>query len=126
MLTDIVRFIFTALLGSICFLSTHVITAYTADAKQFLNRPMVMHRYPWIGSLAGLLSITVFILIPINGWFIWGWTGVASLTLFWLLISNSISPIRHYVSTRPFHSLLLAAPLLFGLTVINFLLFRSK
>jgi hypothetical protein len=47
-----------------------------------------MHRKPWLGTIAGITSILVFITLPINGWFIAKWLGFFSLPIFWFAATN--------------------------------------
>lgn len=105
----------------------YVLTAYVADEQQFVNRPMIMHRFPMIGTGAGFISIVIFIIIPVNGWLIGDWTGAILLTLFWLLISNPIvRTITAYRSTRlslyisnPFFQVVISLLCLIGFTIVN-------
>lgn len=91
MIEEIVRFILTSLAGSICFLGCHKITGYVADPRQLMTTvPHIMSKHPWIGSATGLLSFFVLLLVILNGWLIWHWTGLVSLPLFWFVVSNPL------------------------------------
>ncbi len=84
----ILMFLLISIASSVIFLGCHVITSYSADPKQFINRPIIMHRKPWLGTIAGITSILVFITLPINGWFIAKWLGFFSLPIFWFAATN--------------------------------------
>ena len=93
-------FLLISITSSIIFLGCHAITSYSADPKQFINRPIIMHRKPWLGTIAGITSILVFITLPINGWFIAKWLGVFSLPIFWFAATNpTISFLLKYPSS---------------------------
>jgi hypothetical protein len=49
-----------------------------------------MLKYPWIGKATGPLSFFVLLLVILNGWLIWHWTGLVSLPLFWFVVSNPL------------------------------------
>ena len=111
MISDIVRLVLTALAASICFVGCHTITGYVADDRQFSNRPHLMHRQPWIANVTGILSGIVFLLVPLNGWLVWGWMGAIALLLFWLSLCNPLVKLEStYPFTRP--SLIISNPFL--------------
>lgn len=86
---EIVRFVMTSFVGSVCFLGCHTITSYVANPIQLITtRPHIMSKHPWLGNAAGILSFLVFLLVILNGWLIWHWIGMVLLPLFWFIVSN--------------------------------------
>lgn len=126
MISDIVRLVLTGLAASICFVGCHTITGYVADDQQFLNRPHLMHRKPWIANVTGILSGIVFVLVPLNGWLVRGWTGAIALLLFWLSLCNPlVKTATTYRSSSTRASLIISNPFLqvpFGAALLSMLL----
>ena len=91
MVIKIILFLLTSVLSSVTFLGCHVITSYNADPGQFLNKPIIMHRNPWLGTLTGILSIVVFLSLFLNGWFIAKWLGIVTLPISWFIINSTVS-----------------------------------
>lgn len=92
MIGETVRFILTSLVGSICFLGCYKITGYVVEPRQFMVMgPHIMLKHPWIGKATGPLSFFVLLLVILNGWLIWHWTGLVSLPLFWFVVSNPLA-----------------------------------
>jgi hypothetical protein len=131
MIEKIVLLLMTSLASSLCFLGCHSITGYIADPRQsIVNMPHIMYKHPWLGNVAVLLSILVFILVPLNGWLIGRWIGMISLFLFWFIVSNPfVTRVTAYRSTsltlfisNPFLQVIIGTPILIGLTIVNVIL----
>lgn len=130
MITETARLVLTSLAGSVCFLGCHTITGYVADPHQFVDRPIIMHRHPWIVNVTGPLSVLILIVILLNGWFIWRWLGVVVIFLFWILISNwvvkRLTTYRSTVATmyisNPFFQILVGGIAFTGLSFLNFVI----
>lgn len=90
MIFQILILIATSLIASVAMIGFHAIASYAADPRQFMNRPMIIHRHPWLGTVAGLLSICVLVLVALNGWLYFGIFGVAFMIPFWLTITNPL------------------------------------
>lgn len=131
MMSEFLRFVITAVVASLCFRGFHEITGYVADpTRTVATRPHIMYRYPWLGNFAGVLSGLVFLLVPLNGWFIWHWQGLIGITLFWWIVTNPlVSFLTAYRSSfvtlhtsNPFLHVMLGMPSLLGITVLNLIL----
>jgi hypothetical protein len=127
MIEKVVLFFLISFFISIVFLGCHVITSYVADPKQaFYNMPPIMHRNPWMGNLAGILSFIVFFSLFINGWYI-GEFGIVPLLAFWFVSNSKISSYFKFEKGRndyawfrnPFYQLLFGGIILAILTLIN-------
>ncbi|NBX03079.1 MAG: hypothetical protein EBR02_03240 [Alphaproteobacteria bacterium] len=126
MTEKIILFFLISFSSSVAFIGCHVITAFQVDEKNALNKPMILHRYPWIGSLAGFLSIAIFISLFINGWILAEWLGLICLPVVWFATNSVISSLvkyqvkgKHTAIRNPFYQLSAGVLLLFVLTIIN-------
>lgn len=131
MIEKIVLLLMTSLASSLCFLGCHSITGYISDpGHSRANIPIIMNKHPWLGNVAALMSILVFISVPLNGWLIGRWIGMISLFLFWFIVSNPfVTRVTAYRSTsltlfisNPFLQVIIGTPILIGLTIVNVIL----
>jgi len=130
-MSEILRFIITAVVASLCFRGCHEITGYVADPTQTVTTvPHIMYRYPSLGNFAGVLTLVVVLLVPLNGWFIWHWQGLIGMTFFWWIVTNPlVSFLTTYRSTfvtlhtsNPFLHVMVGTPALLGITVLNLII----
>jgi hypothetical protein len=93
--------IVSVLLGfsaALCILGCRGISEDLTPGIGYIGAPGSIREHPNIAAIfAALLSIAVCLLVPINGFILWGWTGVVVLTAVWILIEVPIvmSLTRH-------------------------------
>ncbi|MFA5049349.1 MAG: hypothetical protein WC516_10060 [Patescibacteria group bacterium] len=126
-LMGITLFLLMSVLSSVTFWGCHIITLY-GEREQFINKPLIMHQKPWIGTIAGIFSVIVFLSLFVNGWFIARWLGMVALPIFWFIINPRVSSLlkwdkgKHLLIRNPFILALFGGIGLVILTLANIII----